>query len=608
MSKKTIKILIIILIVVITIAILSVVDSYTADQGHVRDVSLNTFRDSIINKSFSDVKIYGNRAEGYVFPHLINDATREGVQSTHLPQHFDNWVNLLLNRGIPVTIKNMDKIDPISFLLNALSGLFSFIIYIFFLRMLIAPSFSRRSFQFVKTNITFADVAGMETTKNEVKEIIDFLKNKDKYAVLNCRTPKGLLISGPPGNGKTLLAKAISGESGVNFIATSASSFIEIYVGTGPKAVRELFDAARKNAPCVIFIDELDSLGRRDNAYGGGAGETTKTINQFLAEMDGIISNAGIVVVGATNHPDMIDPAALRSGRFDRRIVVSNPDYKERLLVLKLYFSNIPLDHSVNIDKIARNTAGFSRADLENFTNEAKIIAIRNGCSFINADHCKDAFDKLIFGLPGDKTDQKKELEKTAFHEAGHAFMFYIHHKIVGKIYKATIIPHGMALGFVMPENNDKKSKTKAWCEAEIQICFAGRIAEEMFLGKENITSGCSGDLDQARREAEHYVVFGMSETYGFSFMSQNQRLWSEKESSLIRDIVSKLMIDMENQTREIMLKNRDRIEKLALRLLEEETLTGEQIIDILENKIFLPERRHMISAVNLGVKTIKHK
>jgi len=603
MKKRTLKILTIILMVVIVFIILIVFDGLHKGIA-TQEMSLNTLKNMINNRSIINIEIYGNIAKVI---HLGDSNLQGNVHMVVLPSYYNDWIHACIKSGIKVIIKgNQSPVSTKELLFSVTQSLMSVIYYLVFIRFIFSGNMlGGKQNELIKTNVSFNDIAGMKKEKEEVIELIDFLRNNEKYKNLGCRIPKGLLLSGPPGNGKTLFAKAIAGESGVNFIAASAASFIQIYVGTGPKAIKELFETARKNAPCVIFIDEMDSLGRRDELRGGGGdSETSKTINQFLAEMDGVVANTGILVIGATNNPDSIDPAALRSGRFDRTVVVSHPDYYERSLVLQLYLNRTPKDYSVNIDLLAKNTAGLSRADLESLVNESKILAVRNNRNFINIQDLRNSLDRVLFGLPGTIIEKDKELRNTAYHESGHAFIQYFYRSVLKKIYKLTIIPHGKALGFLMPENSDKKSITKAQIEADIQVCLAGRLAEEIFFGSENVTSGCSSDLSQARSKAEHYVLYGMS-NYGFSSTTNVSEIRSEQEKTKIQEEVKILIDKMENKTREIMLENKNVIEKIALRLLEEETLTGEQISDIIENRKLLPMLFSISKAVNLDFLSI---
>lgn len=443
--------------------------------------------------------------------------------------------------------------------------------------------------------ITFADVAGIDEAKDELSEIVDFLRNPSKFQKLGGQIPKGCLLIGPPGTGKTLLAKAIAGEANVPFFSISGSDFVEMFVGVGASRVRDMFEQGKRNAPCIIFIDEIDAVGRhRGIGMGGGNDEREQTLNQMLVEMDGFEVNEGVVIIAATNRPDVLDPALLRPGRFDRQITVSNPDIVGREQILKVHMKKIKYSDKVDPKIIARGTPGFSGAELQNLVNEAALLAARAGKKIVDMHDMEEAKDKVLMGVKRKSlamSDDEKKL--TAYHEGGHALVG-MYCPASDPIHKATIIPRGRALGMVMrlPEN-DRFSMSLEKMKADIAIAMAGRIAEEMIFGIEKVTSGASSDIKMATKMAQAMVTeWGLSEKVGPIFHGRsNEDMYasgagdktrSEKTSEDIDVEVRRIVDEGYNFAREILTKHLEQLHVLAKTLIIEETLSGKQIKNLL--------------------------
>jgi cell division protease FtsH len=438
--------------------------------------------------------------------------------------------------------------------------------------------------------VTFKDVAGVEEAKEELQEIIEFLKEPQKFQKLGGRIPKGVLMMGPPGTGKTLLARAIAGEANVPFFSISGSDFVEMFVGVGASRVRDLFEQGKKNAPCIIFIDEIDAVGRHRGAgLGGGHDEREQTLNQLLVEMDGFESNDGVILVASTNRPDVLDPALLRPGRFDRRVVVNRPDVRGREGILAVHTRKIPLGEDVEISVIARGTPGFTGADLANLVNEAALNAARYNKKAVSMYDFEWAKDKVLMGSERKSAVMSEEEKKTtAYHEAGHTI---IGMKVpnADPVHKVTIIPRGMALGLTqqLPEG-DRYTHTSEYIEGSIAILMGGRLAEEIFLGK--ITTGASNDIERATEMARKMVCeFGMSSLGPLTFGKKEEQIflgreiaqhqdYSEDTAILIDQEVKRIVMDQYERARQIMLDNREITERMALALLEKETLDAVQI------------------------------
>jgi len=448
--------------------------------------------------------------------------------------------------------------------------------------------------------VTFEDVAGVDEAKQDLQEIVEFLRDPGKYQRLGGRIPRGVLLVGPPGTGKTLIARAVAGEANVPFFTISGSDFVEMFVGVGASRVRDMFEQAKKNAPCIIFIDEIDAVGRHRGAgLGGGNDEREQTLNQLLVEMDGFEANEGVILIAATNRPDVLDPALLRPGRFDRQVVVPNPDVVGREQILKVHVRKVPLAPDINLKTIARGTPGFSGADLMNLVNEAALTAARRNKRMVTQAEFEEAKDKVMMGAERKSlvmTEEEKLL--TAYHEGGHAIVG-LNVIATDPIHKATIIPRGRALGMVMqlPER-DKLSMSLEQMTSRLAIMMGGRVAEELVFGREKVTSGASSDIEQATRLARMMVTrWGLSEALGTVSYGENQdevflgmsvsRTQNASEATVqkIDTEIRRFVEEGYNQATKILTEKRADLEALAKGLLEYETLTGDEIQDLLKGK-----------------------
>ena len=457
--------------------------------------------------------------------------------------------------------------------------------------------------------VTFRDVAGVEEAKEELEEVVEFLKDPRRYQKLGGKIPKGALLVGPPGTGKTLIARAVAGEANVPFFTISGSDFVEMFVGVGASRVRDMFEQGKKNAPCIIFIDEIDAVGRsRGAGLGGGNDEREQTLNQLLVEMDGFETNEGVILIAATNRPDVLDPALLRPGRFDRQVVVPNPDIIGREAILKVHLKKISYGPDVNPRTVARGTPGFSGADLANIVNEAALLAARKNKRIVTMVDLEEAKDKVMMGAERRSmvmTEDERKL--TAYHESGHAIVS-LNQPASDPIHKATIIPRGRALGMVMrlPER-DQLSITREKMFADIAVGSGGRIAEEMIFGYDKITSGASSDIEMVTKMAKNMVTrFGMSDELGFLAYQENeeevflgrsvarQQNVSEETAKKIDSEVKKIVEKGYKNAKDILNKKADDLHKLAKALLEYETLSGDEIRDLILRDIY-PSRNQKI-------------
>jgi cell division protease FtsH len=451
-----------------------------------------------------------------------------------------------------------------------------------------------------QTQVTFGDVAGIEGAKLELNEVVDFLKNADRFTAIGAKIPKGVLLVGPPGTGKTLLARAVAGEAGVPFFSISGSEFVEMFVGVGASRVRDLFEQAKANAPCIVFIDEIDAVGRQRGAgLGGGNDEREQTLNQLLTEMDGFEGNTGIIIIAATNRPDVLDAALLRPGRFDRQVVVDRPDYAGRKEILNVHSRGKTLAQDVDLDKIARRTPGFTGADLANLLNEAAILAARRNLTEISMDEINDAIDRVLAG-PEKKNRVMSEKRKTlvAYHEAGHALVGALMPDY-DPVQKISIIPRGRAGGLTWFTPSEDRMESglysRAYLQNQMAVALGGRLAEEIIFGEEEVTTGASNDLQQVARVARQMVTrFGMSDRLGpVALGRQNgnvflgrdiasDRDFSDETAAAIDEEVRNLVEQAYRRAKEVLVNNRAILDQLAQMLVEKETVDAEELQNIL--------------------------
>jgi cell division protease FtsH len=516
----------------------------------------------------------------------------------------------LQEKQVLINVKEVNRADWVTFLLNAAPLFLLVAFWIFMMRQMQAGGNKALSFGKSRARLltaqqkkaTFKDVAGTDEAKEELQEIIEFLKDPQKFQKLGGRIPKGVLLVGPPGTGKTLLARAIAGEANVPFFSISGSDFVEMFVGVGASRVRDLFEQGKKNAPCIIFIDEIDAVGRHRGAgLGGGHDEREQTLNALLVEMDGFESNEGVILIAATNRPDVLDPALLRPGRFDRRVVVARPDVKGREEILRVHTRKVPLNDDVDLSVIARGTPGFSGADLANLVNEAALWAARQGRKLVFMADFEMSKDKVLMGVERKSMIlSEEEKRNTAFHEAGHALVAAITPG-TDPLHKVTIIPRGMALGLTMQlPIDDKHTYTKTYLEGTLTVLMGGRCAEEIFLG--HITTGAGNDIERATDIARKMVCdWGMSSLGPLAFGKKEEAIFLGREIAQHRDYSedTAIRIDQEvhrivttsyNNARSILENNRDTLERIALALLDREVLDATELKLLIENKP-LPEK-----------------
>ncbi|WGV24870.1 ATP-dependent zinc metalloprotease FtsH3 [Halotia branconii] len=522
---------------------------------------------------------------------LINTLTAKGVDISVLPQTDEGfWFKALSSLFFPVLL-----LVGLFFLLRrAQSGPGS-------QAMNFGKSKARVQME-PQTQVTFGDVAGIDQAKLELNEVVDFLKNADRFTAVGAKIPKGVLLVGPPGTGKTLLARAVAGEAGVPFFSISGSEFVEMFVGVGASRVRDLFEQAKSNAPCIVFIDEIDAVGRQRGAgLGGGNDEREQTLNQLLTEMDGFEGNTGIIIIAATNRPDVLDAALLRPGRFDRQVVVDRPDYAGRSEILKVHARGKTLAKDVDLDRIARRTPGFTGADLSNLLNEAAILAARRNLTEISMDEINDAIDRVLAG-PEKKDRVMSEKRKTlvAYHEAGHALVGALMPDY-DPVQKISIIPRGRAGGLTWFTPSEDRMDTglysRAYLENQMAVALGGRLAEEIIFGEEEVTTGASNDLQQVARVARQMITrFGMSDKLGPVALGRQQgnmflgrdimseRDFSEETAAAIDEEVRKLVDVAYTRAKEVLVNNRHILDQLAQMLVDKETVDAEELQEILAN------------------------
>ncbi|QLE59016.1 ATP-dependent zinc metalloprotease FtsH3 [Nostoc sp. TCL26-01] len=559
------------------------------EKGRVEKVSLSADRSTaLVTPKYDATKKLVTLVND---PELINTLTAKGVDISVLPQTDEGfWFKALSSLFFPVLL---------------LVGLF------FLLRraqngpgsqaMNFGKSKARVQME-PQTQVTFGDVAGIDQAKLELNEVVDFLKNADRFTAVGAKIPKGVLLVGPPGTGKTLLARAVAGEAGVPFFSISGSEFVEMFVGVGASRVRDLFEQAKTNAPCIVFIDEIDAVGRQRGAgLGGGNDEREQTLNQLLTEMDGFEGNTGIIIIAATNRPDVLDAALLRPGRFDRQVVVDRPDYSGRSEILKVHARGKTLAKDVDLDKIARRTPGFTGADLSNLLNEAAILAARRNLTEISMDEINDAIDRVLAGPEKkDRVMSEKRKVLVAYHEAGHALVGALMPDY-DPVQKISIIPRGRAGGLTWFTPSEDRMDTglysRAYLENQMAVALGGRIAEELIFGDEEVTTGASNDLQQVARVARQMITrFGMSDKLGPVALGRQQgnmflgrdimseRDFSEETAAAIDEEVRKLVDTAYTRAKEVLVNNRHILDQIAQMLVDKETVDADELQEILSN------------------------
>ncbi len=579
----------------------------SAPGGQVgMEIDYSTFLDYVEQNRVESVTII----DQYEIRGRLQGMSGEGsIFTSKIPYFDDELMQVLREENVP-TRGQAGTMPTWQILLNLFPWVFGiFIIWFMFRQM---QGSGNKAFSFGKSRAkkyaddgrktTFADVAGQLEAKYELQEVVEFLKNPAKFTRMGAKIPKGVLLVGMPGTGKTLLAKACAGEAGVSFFHMSGSDFVEMFVGVGASRVRDLFEQGRKNAPCILFIDELDAVGRtRGAGYGGGHDEREQTLNQMLVEMDGFDTKAGVIILAATNRADVLDPALMRPGRFDRQVVVDMPDHDERAAILKIHAAKVPLSPKVDLDRVARATPGCSGADIANLVNEAALWAARRSRDLVQMDDFEEARDKIMMGVARRSrvfTDDEKR--KTACHEAGHALLHY-HLPYADPLHKVTIVPRGRALGvaFSLPEK-DTYSHSKGWLIDRIKIAYGGYIAEQLFYNE--TTTGTQADLAQATEIARKMVTeWGMSELGPVAYGQEDQPIflgkeiarhkdYSEEKARQIDEAVQAILTESFDDATRILTEHKDELERLTDALVERETLADHEVRELLG----LPEYRNL--------------
>ncbi len=596
MNSTTKTIVFWLVIIVSAFLLWQVVNASHAGQKE-KEVNFSQFMTDVNQGNVKDVAVTGMEVRG----HYRND---NSAFHTTAPANYPEMIKTLQDKGVLMTFHDINS-SSWSWLINLAPLALLALLWFFMIRQMQtggnkALSFGKsraRLLSMQQKKVTFKDVAGVEEAKEELKEIIEFLREAQKFQKLGGRIPKGVLLVGPPGTGKTLLARAVAGEANVPFFSISGSDFVEMFVGVGASRVRDLFEQGKKNAPCIIFIDEIDAVGRHRGAgLGGGHDEREQTLNQLLVEMDGFESNEGVILMAATNRPDVLDPALLRPGRFDRRVVVNRPDVRGREEILRVHTRKIPLADDVDLSVLARGTPGFSGADLANMVNEAALSAARQNRKAVLMYDFELAKDKVLMGVERKSlilTEEEKKV--TAYHEAGHALVAA---KLPNSdpLHKVTIIPRGMALGVTMQlPIDDKHNYTKEYLETEIAIMMGGRIAEEMFLNQ--MSTGAGNDIERATELARKMVCeFGMSDLGPLTFGKKEEQIFLGREIAQHRDYSEATAIKIDDEVRRmigqgyntakgILAENNNTLVRIALALLEREVLDANEIKMIIEGR-----------------------
>jgi cell division protease FtsH len=589
------------IVIALLLVVLFNVFQSTAQRSAGSEIAYSQMLTDIDNGAVRDLQIQGDRFTGH---------RGNGETFSSTGPYTETLDNALKAKGVATTFKAVDDGSPtwISVLISWFPMLLLIGVWIFFMRQMQGAGGKAMGFGKSKAKlltekhgrVTFEDVAGVDEAKEELQEIVEFLRDPQKFQRLGGKIPKGALLVGPPGTGKTLIARAVAGEANVPFFTISGSDFVEMFVGVGASRVRDMFEQAKKNAPCIVFIDEIDAVGRHRGAgLGNGNDEREQTLNQLLVEMDGFETNEGIIIIAATNRPDVLDPALLRPGRFDRQVVVGNPDIIGREKILKVHMRKVPLAPDVNARVIARGTPGFSGADLANLVNEAALLAARRGRRVVTMREFEDAKDKVMMGAERRSMVMSEDEKKlTAYHEGGHALVAF-NVPSTDPVHKATIIPRGRALGMVMqlPEG-DKLSMSRQQMHSRLAILMGGRVAEEVIFGHDAVTSGASSDIDAATKLSRAMVMrWGLSEKLGplaygdqqeevFLGYSMGQKNHMSDETARIIDAEVRSIVEGGyTKAREIIESKRDQLEIIAQGLLEYETLTGEEILALLRGE-----------------------
>ncbi|MEE6206848.1 MAG: ATP-dependent zinc metalloprotease FtsH [Alphaproteobacteria bacterium] len=584
--------------------ILTVIFGY-ADKQNIgmsgsEQIAFSDFMNKVKDKHVADVTITGPEIYG---------VTTDGRKFTTVAPYSPTTIDKLIENNVKVEARPKDTSGDTfwSIFVSWFPMILLVGVWIFFMRQANAGnnkalSFGKSRARLIENNkkVTFKDVAGADESKQELEEIIDFLKDPMKFQRLGGKIPKGVLLVGPPGTGKTLLARAVAGEANVPFFSISGSDFVEMFVGVGASRVRDMFEQAKKHSPCILFIDEIDAVGRHRGAgLGGGNDEREQTLNQLLVEMDGFEANENVILIAATNRPDVLDPALLRPGRFDRQVVVSNPDIKGREAILHVHARKVPLARDVDLSVVARGTPGFSGADLANLVNEAALLAARRNKRKVTAEDFDNAKDKVLMGNERKSMAMDEEEKKlTAYHEAGHAICS-MHVPETDPIHKATIIPRGRALGMVqqLPEK-DQYSYTRAKMLSRLIICMGGRASEELKFGYDKVTSGASADIASATNLARSMVTeWGMSDLLGPVLYAENSnevflgravtqnKNMSEDTARLVDAEIKRFLTEAHAEATNILKKYDSELENLAQALMEYETLTGDEIKEVIAGK-----------------------
>ena len=592
----------------IAMVLMSVFNNFTSTGGGAaNEIDYSTF--------LSQVK-QGNVSSVEIDKEVIRGHTHRGESFVTYAPNDPKLVDDLFANGVDIKAKKEEETSLLMHLLiSSFPILLLIAVWIFFMRQMQgggrggALSFGKSKARMLtedKNHITFEDVAGVDEAKEEVEELVEFLKDPSRFRKLGGRIPRGVLMTGSPGTGKTLLAKAIAGEARVPFFTISGSDFVEMFVGVGASRVRDMFDQAKKHAPCIIFIDEIDAVGRQRGAgLGGGHDEREQTLNQLLVEMDGFDAGEGVIVIAATNRPDVLDPALLRPGRFDRQVVVPLPDIRGREAILKVHMKKVPLAKDIDPAIIARGTPGFSGADLANLINEAALFAARLNKKLVSMDEFEKAKDKVLMGVERRSIVMpEQERKNTAYHESGHTVVAKVLKENTDPVHKVTIIPRGRALGVTMqlPEE-DRYSHNREYLLARIAVLMGGRIAEEVFM--DQMTTGASNDFEQATQLAQNMVArWGMSDALGPRVYGDNssevflgremttQRNVSPETAEKVETEVTRIIEEQYNRARKVITDNQDKITIMAEALLEWETLDSDQVDEIMEGKMPTPPKR----------------